>query len=286
MRRQLGIAVCGVPKTIDNDIAFIDKSFGFDTAVSEAVKVINCALVEAQDSEQGVGIVKLMGREAGFVAMYATLASNDVDICLIPEEPFDFDKLCASIGEHLDRRGFCIIVVAEGAGAGNFTPAEEDLGVDASGNRRLPDVGIWLKEKTRRWWADRGRTIQVRYIDPSYQVRSVPANTSDAIYCSDLGSAAVHGAMAGFTGFSVGRINQRYVYIPITEITRANTVRVCTKSRVYNRMRVHTGQPDLRPAPPTHALACHNGHPDGQDMEVVEGAERADGVDDGEPGGA
>eukprot|EP00277_Geminigera_cryophila_P010553 CAMPEP_0179411468 /NCGR_PEP_ID=MMETSP0799-20121207/3916_1 /TAXON_ID=46947 /ORGANISM="Geminigera cryophila, Strain CCMP2564" /LENGTH=462 /DNA_ID=CAMNT_0021183545 /DNA_START=1 /DNA_END=1386 /DNA_ORIENTATION=+ len=245
VKRKLAMTVCCVPKTIDNDIAFIDKSFGFESAVGTAVGVINCALIEAQDSEQGVGIVKLMGREAGFVAVMATLASNDVDICLIPEGPFDVDKLCTYIGQRLDRHGHCIIVIAEGAGTEHFKDA--DLGVDASGNRRLPDVGLWLKEQIRSWWQEHGRAIQVRYIDPSYQLRSVSANPSDSVYCSDLGSTAVHGCMAGFTGFSAGRINQRYVYIPIEEMCKAKKVKVDTKSRVYNRMVVHTGQPDLAP---------------------------------------
>eukprot|EP00802_Teleaulax_amphioxeia_P007567 Tamp_07574.p1 GENE.Tamp_07574~~Tamp_07574.p1 ORF type:complete len:589 (+),score=66.00 Tamp_07574:242-1768(+) len=223
VKRKMLLTVCCVPKTIDNDIAFIDKSFGFESAVGSAVSVINCALIEAQDSEQGVGIVKLMGREAGFVAMMATLASNDVDICLIPEAPFDLDKLCACIGERLDRHGHCIIVIAEGAGAEHFT--HENLGVDDSGNKRLPDVGAWLRDKIRCWWREHGRQIQVRYIDPSYQVRSVSANTSDAVYCSDLGSTAVHGSMAGFSGFRC--------YTHAHAHTRAHT-------HTHTRARTHT----------------------------------------------
>lgn len=245
-KRKYAMTVCGVPKTIDNDVAFIDKSFGFDTAVAEAVKVVNCALIEADDSFNGVGIVKLMGREAGFVAMYATMASNDVDICLIPEAPFDLDKLCHAIGDTIDRKGHCLIVVAEGAGSEHFEGI--DLGTDPSGNKRLPDVGLWLKDKTKSWWKDKGRNIEVRYIDPSYQVRSVAACASDAIYCSNLGSYAVHGAMSGYTGFSAGRVNARYVYIPIEDMCDPKIkIRVDPKSRIYNRMMVHTGQPDLSP---------------------------------------
>ena len=245
VRRKLAMTVSCVPKTIDNDIAFIDKSFGFDTAVSTAVSVINCALIEAQDSQQGVGIVKLMGREAGFVAMMATLASNDVDICLVPELAFDMDKLCVYVGNRLDLHGHCIIVIAEGAGSEHFRHV--DLGCDESGNKVLPDVGTWLKAQIHAWWKQRGRTITMKYMDPSYQLRSVIANAADSVYCSDLGSTAVHGAMAGFTGFTAGRINQRYVYIPMSDMCKAPKVRVDPKSRIYNRMRVHTGQPDLVP---------------------------------------
>jgi 6-phosphofructokinase 1 len=245
-KRKYAMSVCGVPKTIDNDVAFIDKSFGFDTAVAEARKVIDCALIEANDSFNGVGIVKLMGREAGFVALYATMASSDVDICLIPEAPFSVDKLCKVIGDRIDEKGHCLIVVAEGAGSEHF--AGVDLGTDPSGNKRLPDVGLWLKETTKNWWKEKGRHIEVRLIDPSYQVRSVPAIASDAIYCSNLGSNAVHGAMSGYTGFSSGRVNQRYVLLPIDDMCDPNIkVRVDPKSRIYNRLTVHTGQPDLSP---------------------------------------
>jgi len=245
-KRKYAMSVCGVPKTIDNDVAFIDKSFGFDTAVAEARKVIDCALIEADDAFQGVGIVKLMGREAGFVAMYATMASNDVDICLIPEAPFSIDKLCKAIGDKIDEKGHCLIVIAEGAGSEHFEGV--DLGTDPSGNKRLPDVGLWLKDTAKTWWKEKGRQIEVRLIDPSYQVRSVPAIASDAIYCSNLGSNAVHGAMSGYTGFSAGRVNQRYVYVPIDDMCDPSIkVRVDPNSRIYNRMVVHTGQPDLSP---------------------------------------
>ena len=176
-KRKYPMTVCGVPKTIDNDVAFIDKSFGFETAVAEAVKVIKCAKIEAEDAHNGVAIVKLMGREAGFVAMHATMAANDVNICLIPEAPFSLDKLCESVGAVLDRNGHCVIVVAEGAGAEHFDGI--DLGKDPSGNKRLPDIGTLLKDRTKAFWAAKGRPIEVRLIDPSYQVRLGPAIVSD-----------------------------------------------------------------------------------------------------------
>jgi len=242
-RRKIPMAVCGVPKTIDNDVAFIDKSFGFDTAVGEAVKVINCALIEADDSHEGIGIVKLMGRECGFIAMYATLASNNVDICLIPEESFELEKLWEYTAKVIEKQGHCLIVVAEGAGAEHFEGV--DLGKDPSGNKVLPDIGVFLKEKARGWFKEeRGRPTEVRYIDPSYQIRSVPASPSDSVYCSALGTSVVHGAMAGNTGFSCGHRNNRYVYIPIEDMCDPKQhVRVDTSSRIYNRMIGHTGQP-------------------------------------------
>jgi 6-phosphofructokinase len=169
-RRKIPMSVCGVPKTIDNDVPFIDKSFGFDTAVQEAVRVIQCAVIEAEDSMQGMAIVKLMGRECGFVAMYATLATNDVDICLIPEAKFDLDILFEYCHKVIAEKGHCVLVVAEGAGQDHFQGI--DLGTDPSGNKRLPDIGVFLKEQAKLWMQTHDKPhVEVRYIDPSYQVR-------------------------------------------------------------------------------------------------------------------
>jgi 6-phosphofructokinase 1 len=265
-RRRIPMAVCGVPKTIDNDIPFIDKSFGFDTAVEEAVKTINCAHVEASDCVDGVAVVKLMGRECGFVAMHATLASNDVDVCLLPEVEFDLDLLMTYVQQRLDRRGHCLIVVAEGAGQEHFVGV--DLGTDASGNKKLPDIGHFLKDKVKAWFQGKGRVIQVRYMDPSYQIRSIPASATDSIYCSALGSHVVHGAMAGFTGFSCGQINNRYAYIPIEQMCAPGMkVQVSSSSRQYMRMVRVTGQPSFLPkvlcdeAPINPALAAQAAAP-------------------------
>eukprot|EP00281_Chroomonas_sp_CCMP1168_P020548 CAMPEP_0206235888 /NCGR_PEP_ID=MMETSP0047_2-20121206/13407_1 /ASSEMBLY_ACC=CAM_ASM_000192 /TAXON_ID=195065 /ORGANISM="Chroomonas mesostigmatica_cf, Strain CCMP1168" /LENGTH=524 /DNA_ID=CAMNT_0053660157 /DNA_START=35 /DNA_END=1609 /DNA_ORIENTATION=+ len=243
-KRQIQMCVAGVPKTIDNDVAFIDKSFGFDTAVEAAVKVIQCALVEAQDAVNGIGIVKLMGRECGFVAMHATLAAGDVDVCLIPEVPFCKDELFAYVEKKLFQKGHCLIVVAEGAGQEFFEGI--DLGTDLSGNKKLPDIGAYLKDESKSWFQNKGRSVNVRYIDPSYQVRSVPTVASDSIYCSALGSNVVHGAMAGLTGFSCGKVNDRYCYIPIDEMCDPKrTVRVSQQNRFYMRMLRQTGQPSF-----------------------------------------
>mmetsp|Transcript_44200 Transcript_44200/g.105240 ORF Transcript_44200/g.105240 Transcript_44200/m.105240 type:complete len:564 (+) Transcript_44200:56-1747(+) len=246
-RRKIPMAVCGVPKTIDNDVPFIDKSFGFDTAVQEAVRVIQCAVIEAEDSMQGMAIVKLMGRECGFVSMFATLATNDVDVCLIPESPFQLDLLFKHCHEVIKQKGHCVLVVAEGAGQDHFK--DLNLGMDPSGNKRLPDIGVFLKEQAKMWMENHQHNdVEVRYIDPSYQIRSIPATAADSVYCNVLGTAIVHGAMAGMTGMSVGMVCGRYVYIPIDEMCAPHRkVHVDTSSRVYNRMLRHTDQPGFLP---------------------------------------
>ncbi|KAL8539526.1 hypothetical protein ACS0TY_001220 [Phlomoides rotata] len=220
-RRGIKVAVAGIPKTIDNDIAVIDKSFGFDTAVEEAQRAINAAHVEVESFENGVGIVKLMGRYSGFIAMHATLASRDVDCCLIPESPFYLEGqggLFEFVEQRLKENGHMVIVLAEGAGqeyvAQNFHAADEK---DASGNRLLLDVGLWLTQKIKDHFTNvRKMAINMKYIDPTYMIRAIPSNASDNIYCTLLAQSAVHGAMAGFTGFTVGPVNSRHAYIPIS----------------------------------------------------------------------
>lgn len=246
-KRGLQVAVAGIPKTIDNDLAVIDKSFGFDTAVEEAQRAINAAHVEVESVENGVGIVKLMGRYSGFIAMYATLASRDVDCCLIPESTFYLEGqggLFEFIEQRLKDNGHMVIVVAEGAGqeyvAQSMHSAEEK---DASGNRLLHDIGPWLSHKIKDHFSKVHKmAINIKYIDPTYMIRAIPSNASDNIYCTLLAHSAVHGAMAGYTGFTVGLVNSKQAYIPIARVTETtNTVKLT--DRMWARVLASTNQP-------------------------------------------
>lgn len=221
--RKYMASVIGIPKTIDNDIALIDKSFGFDTAVEEAQRSIRCAKIEARCAINGIGLVKLMGRHSGQIAMFATLASRDVDCCLIPEVHFELDGkngLFQYIEDKLRAKGHMVIVIAEGAGLDLVEREMPSTNYDASGNKKLSDVGLWLKNKINTDFKKRGREINLKLIDPTYEIRSVPANASDVLHCSLLAQSAVHGAMHGFSGFSIGLINTHFVLIPIEEICR------------------------------------------------------------------
>lgn len=221
-RKYMG-SVIGVPKTIDNDIALIDKSFGFDTAVEEAQRSIKCAKIEAKSAINGIGLVKLMGRHSGQIAMFATLASRDVDCCLIPEVKFELEGKCGLfqyIEDKLKTKGHMVIVIAEGAAQELMSRGMQSLGTDASGNKKLNDVGLWLKSKINKEFARRRREINLKLIDPTYEIRSVPANASDNLHCSLLAQSAVHGAMHGYSGFCVGMINTHFVMIPMEEICR------------------------------------------------------------------
>lgn len=219
-RRGLQISVVGVPKTIDNDLAFIGRSFGFETAVYATDSVITAAHVEAKGVYRGIGLVKLMGRDSGFIAAYASLANSFVNMCLIPESQFELE------GEHglfaaLERRfnagkTHAVIVVAEGAGQNLI---EGEANVDASGNILKKDIGEFLKNKIQDYFKKKGNPVSIKYFDPSYSIRSVPALGTDAILCHLLAKNAVHAAMAGKTNCVIGKCADIYMHVPIALAT-------------------------------------------------------------------
>nr|AIE47274.1 phosphofructokinase [Hevea brasiliensis] len=248
-RRGLKVAVVGIPKTIDNDIPVIDKSFGFDTAVEEAQRAINAAHVEAESFENGIGVVKLMGRYSGFIAMHATLASRDVDCCLIPESPFYLEGpggLFEFIRKRLKEHGHMVIVIAEGAGQELLSESMRAMDQqDASGNKLLQDVGLWISQKIKDNFANREKmNITLKYIDPTYMIRAIPSNASDNVYCTLLAHSAIHGAMAGYTGFTVGPVNGRHAYIPFHRVTERQNKVVIT-DRMWARLLSSTNQPSF-----------------------------------------
>lgn len=214
-RRNAKVAVVGIPKTIDNDLSFVERSFGFETAVAEAVHALTAAHIEARDAVDGVGVVKVMGRESGFIAAHTALARNDANFVLIPELPFEMtgeNGLLAHLERRLDSRHHAVILAAEGAGQELLARGNEK---DASGNTKLGDIGLFLKDEIVRHFKGKRREINPKYIDPSYIIRSAPANPSDAIYCARLGANAVHAAMSGRTQCLVGLVNSRYVHVPM-----------------------------------------------------------------------
>jgi 6-phosphofructokinase 1 len=225
--RGLLIAVVGIPKTIDNDIPYIDQSFGFQTAFSLASDAIRAAQVEAKSTANGIGLVKLMGRHSGFIACYAALARSGADAVLIPEVPFALDGehgLLAHVRRRVSERGHAVVVVAEGAGQELLGGHESDAR-DASGNAKLHDIGPWLRRRIGDHFSDAGIETSIRYIDPSYAIRSVPANPYDSVYCVRLSQAAVHAAMSGRTEMVVGRYRRRFVHIPMqVAVSRRNQV--------------------------------------------------------------
>jgi 6-phosphofructokinase 1 len=248
-RRGLKVSIAGIPKTIDNDIPVIDRSFGFDTAVEEAQRAINAAHVEAESVENGIGVVKLMGRYSGFIAMYATLASRDVDCCLIPESPFHLEGkggLFEFTKKRLKENGHMVIVIAEGAGQDLLTESMQDADQkDASGNKLLQDVGLWISHKIKDHFAKENKmAIVLKYIDPTYMIRAIPSNASDSVYCTLLAQSAVHGAMAGYTGFTAGLVNGRHTYIPFNRITERMNKVVIT-DRMWARLLSSTNQPSF-----------------------------------------
>lgn len=217
--RGLSIGVVGVPKTIDNDIPHIGQSFGFSTAFAKAAESIKAARVEVEAAVGGVGIVKVMGRHAGFIACYAALANHDADFVLIPEIDFSLDGengLLNLLSRRVAERGSAVIVLAEGAGQELLPPDDR---TDASGNAVLGDIAGFLRDQIGKHFAARSQPLTMRYFNPGYAIRSVPADASDSVYCARLAQTAVHAAMAGRTDMVVGRRRHRFVNVPIPFVT-------------------------------------------------------------------
>lgn len=242
-KRNLKIAVAGIPKTIDNDISFIEKSFGFETAFSIANDIIRNAHNEASGAYNGIALVKLMGRDSGFIAAHAALAIQEVNFVLIPEMSFDlygqrgFLKI---LRKRLEERHHAVIVVAEGAGQDFFDKSEQVK--DASGNIKHKDIGVYLKEKISEEFTEKGFPFSIRYIDPSYIIRSAPANPNDSKFCNLLAQNAVHAAMAGKTDFVVGYWSNLFTLIPIPLAT-SQRKKIDINDELWWHVLEATGQP-------------------------------------------
>lgn len=213
--QKVPVSVVGIPKTIDNDLGFMDRTFGYETAVYSAAPVISCAHNEAKGALNGIGLVKLMGRESGFIAASASLANSVANFVLIPEVPFELEGrhgLLQALEKRFQISDHAVLVVAEGAGQDLFAAASD--GKDASGNTRLQDIGLFLKDRITAHLTAKGIEHSMKYFDPSYLVRSVPARGTDAIFCLMLGASAAHAAMAGKTGMVVGHWNGHFTHVP------------------------------------------------------------------------
>jgi 6-phosphofructokinase 1 len=238
-RRNLQIGVIGIPKTIDNDISYVDRSFGFETAVSEAKTAIYSAHTEAHGAKNGVGLVKLMGRESGFIAAYVALAYNDVNYCLVPEVRFTLEGFLRVLRERLESRGHAVVAVAEGAGQDLLEASQER---DASGNIRFQDIGVFLRDQIRAYFKKAGVELNLKYIDPSYTIRSVPATANDSAFCLVLGHNAVHAGMAGRTDMVVGYWRNEFTHLPIS-LAVSRRKKIDPNGRLWNYVLGCTGQP-------------------------------------------
>ena len=217
-KRNLPISVVGIPKTIDNDVSLIQRSFGFETAVEATWDIITNAHSEAKAFRNGVGLVRLMGRESGWIAASAALANSNVNFCLVPEVPFNLhgeNGFLSHLKNRLRVKEHAVVVVAEGAGQELF---DDNLGSNKSGNKNLRDIGLLLEDEIKNYFKAEKMEVNVKYFDPSYNIRSRRANANDSMYCLRLGSNAVHAAMAGKTNMIVGLHHDRLVHLPISMI--------------------------------------------------------------------
>jgi len=243
--RQRGhaLSVVGIPKTIDNDIAFVARTFGYLTAAEEAVKVLDCAHTEARSVQNGLALVKLMGRHAGFIAAGATLANQDVNFTLVPEVPFKLNGkngFLPVLKDRIQKRAHAVVVVAEGAGQELFEDASTER--DLSGNIRLRDIGLFLRERIETYFKEANIPIAMRYFDPSYSIRSIAANAADAVLCDFYARNAVHAAMAGKTGLVIGLLHDSFIHIPI-EMLAFEKKQIDPDSIWWNAVLATTGQP-------------------------------------------
>jgi 6-phosphofructokinase 1 len=237
-RRGLAVSVVGIPKTIDNDISYTDRTFGFETAVAMCKGPLDAAHMEAKGVRNGVGLVRLMGRESGFVAAYAALASSDVNLVLVPEVPFRLERVFDWLGDRLRRKSHAVIVAAEGAG--------QDLvahqGTDRSGNRLLGDIGLFLRQAITEHFKGSSTPAAVRYLDPSYAIRSAPASADDSVFCFQLAELAVHAAMTGRTAMVLAHWNGHFVHVPMACAVESRK-RIDPGSLLWQSVLENTGQP-------------------------------------------
>jgi 6-phosphofructokinase 1 len=242
-RQGIKIGVIGIPKTIDNDVSFVQRTFGFETAVTEARRATYAANAEAEAARNGIGLVKLMGRDSGFIAAYAVLVDSHVNFCLIPEVPFSLERFLAELQRRIDRRGHAVIVVAEGAGQDLIAQTKER---DASGNLTYGDVGILLRDAIKHHFKRTGTEISLKYIDPSYSIRSVPAIAHDSAFCLLLGHNAVHAGMSGRTNMVVSFWNHQFTHVPI-RLAVSERKKIDPDGALWSSVLASTGQPqDMR----------------------------------------
>jgi len=244
-KRGLKISVACIPKTIDNDISFIDKSFGFETAFTIATSILRSAHNEAKGAYNGIALVKLMGRDSGFIAANAALAVQEVNFVLIPEVRFDLKGskgFLELIRKRLERKHHALVVVAEGSGQNLFQVQESEK--DASGNIKYKDIGLYLKDVIIEELNKINIPHTLKYIDPSYIIRSAPANANDSLFCNILAQNAVHAAMAGRTGFVVGHWSSQFTVLPIP-ITIKHRKRISAEDELWSNVIETTGQPKI-----------------------------------------
>jgi 6-phosphofructokinase 1 len=242
-KRGHALSVVGIPKTIDNDVRYVSRTFGYLTAIDESRRVIDAAHTEARSVHNGISVVKLMGRNAGFVAAGATIASQDVNFTLIPEVPFCLDGrggFLAALKQRVLERGHAVVVIAEGAGQDIFQTRSH--ATDASGNIKLQDIGLFLTRAIETFFAAEQVPITLRYFDPGYQIRSRPANCEDAVLCDQFARQAVHAALAGKTGLVVGFLHGVFIHVP-TELIVSGVKQLDPEGLIWQAVLATTRQP-------------------------------------------
>jgi phosphofructokinase-like protein len=206
-----GMSVLGVPKTIDNDLAATDVTFGFDTALQVATEAID-RLHTTAESHHRVMVVEVMGRHAGWIALHSGLAGGG-DVILIPERPFDIEEVCLLIRRRHSRgRNFSIVVVAEGALPEEGTMEIAEAERDEFGHERLGGIGHRLEREIE------GRTgFETRAVVLGHIQRGGTPTAFDRVLATRLGVAAIDAAHEGRWGTMPALKGTRIELVPLSE---------------------------------------------------------------------
>ena len=210
-----GLSVVGVPKTIDNDLGCTDFTFGFQTAVQIATDAID-RLHTTAESHNRVMVVEVMGRHAGWIAVYSGMAGG-ADAVLVPEHPFDVDDVCDRIRRrHEAGRTFSIVVVAEGAvreGGGGPSATEETT--DAFGHARLGGIGVELEHEIEARTGFESRVTILGHVQ-----RGGTPTAFDRVLATRFGVAAVDAVNDGAFGTMVALRGTDVGQVPLEEALR------------------------------------------------------------------
>src|SRR5216683_250430 len=213
---EKGVKVVGVPKTIDNDLAGTDYTFGFDTAVNIATEAIDRVHTTAE-AHNRVMVVEVMGRDAGWIAMYSGIAGG-ADVILIPERPFDVDEVAATIKRrHARGKYYSIVVVAEGAKFADGGLATTAAGVDEFGHARLGGIGAMVAQEIEKRTGYESRSVVLGHTQ-----RGGTPSAFDRVLATRYGLGAIDMVHRGEFGKMAALRGNKIISIPLAEATAKN----------------------------------------------------------------
>ncbi|HWM54067.1 MAG TPA: 6-phosphofructokinase [Solirubrobacterales bacterium] len=231
LHEEHGLQVVGVPKTIDNDLGATDYTFGFDTAVNIAMEAID-RLHTTAGSHHRVLIAEVMGRHAGWIAFHAGLAGG-ANVILIPERPFDVERVCELVGRRFESRFAPIVVVAEGAQPSGGIAETQDEGLDEFGHVRLGGIAHWLEKEIERRTGKEARATVLGHVQ-----RGGTPTAFDRVLATRFGLHAIDAVDAGQWGKMTAL---RGTDIQLVELSEATAKLKTVPEELYQEAEVFFG---------------------------------------------